>query len=139
MSRKVEIGSRYFNTARKRWVIKTEDGWIEEHRYVMEKSLGRKLTKNEIVHHIDHDKLNNDISNLELTSRSEHMRHHSTGRTYKHSEETKKLLSDKAKQQMAQPGMKEKISKLTKEAMQREDVKERYWKGFNKHLDKFKH
>ena len=49
---------------------------IREHRYVMEKHLGRKLDSSEIVHHINGDGLNNDICNLEIMSRSEHMKHH---------------------------------------------------------------
>ena len=49
---------------------------IREHRYVMEKHLGRKLDSSEIVHHVDGDGLNNDICNLEIMSRSEHMKHH---------------------------------------------------------------
>ena len=41
-------------------------GYVREHRYVMEQHLGRRLTKQEVVHHIDDDVSNNDISNLEL-------------------------------------------------------------------------
>lgn len=37
-----------------------------QHRIVMEKILGRKLRKGEIVHHKDGDKKNNRPSNLEL-------------------------------------------------------------------------
>lgn len=47
------------------------------HRYVMEQHLGRKLLSSEIVHHKDENKQNNDISNLEITNRSAHARHHS--------------------------------------------------------------
>ena len=47
-----------------------------EHRLIMEAHLGRKLRSDEIVHHIDHDKTNNDISNLMIVTRAEHIRLH---------------------------------------------------------------
>jgi len=47
-----------------------------EHRLVMEKKIGRKLTYDENVHHKDGNKLNNSINNLEIMSRSDHTRHH---------------------------------------------------------------
>lgn len=46
--------------------------WKSEHRMIMEDHVGRKLSKNEQVHHIDYDKTNNDISNLYLCSLKEH-------------------------------------------------------------------
>lgn len=46
------------------------------HRKIMENYLGRKLKNNEIVHHKDMNKLNNDISNLEVLTRSEHTKLH---------------------------------------------------------------
>ena len=48
------------------------DGYILEHRYVMSQYLGRPLRDDEIVHHKDGNRLNNDISNLELMTLSEH-------------------------------------------------------------------
>ena len=48
------------------------DKKIYSHRLNMEKALGRKLLKTEIVHHIDCDKTNDDINNLLLCSASEH-------------------------------------------------------------------
>lgn len=57
--------------------IKINGKKFDEHRIVMEKHLGRKLTKTEVVHHIDGDKNNNDISNLKLFSNiSEHVKFH---------------------------------------------------------------
>ena len=46
------------------------------HRVLMESKIGRKLDKNEIVHHKDGDKTNNIIENLELMTRGEHLRIH---------------------------------------------------------------
>jgi len=42
------------------------------HRYLMERFLNRKLMKNEHVHHIDGEILNNDINNLIVVSKSNH-------------------------------------------------------------------
>lgn len=39
---------------------------VLEHRYVMEQHIGRPLTDEETVHHIDGDRQHNNISNLEL-------------------------------------------------------------------------
>lgn len=49
---------------------------IFEHRYLMELQIGRKLTRDEVVHHINGDKLDNSIENLQLMTRSEHALHH---------------------------------------------------------------
>ena len=53
-------------------------GRVVEHRLILSKVLGRMLTKDELVHHIDGDKLNNSPENLELTTRAAHMHHHVT-------------------------------------------------------------
>lgn len=51
-------------------------GYVREHILVMEEHLGRYLTGDEVVHHIDRDKSNNDLCNLQLMTRSEHSRYH---------------------------------------------------------------
>ena len=54
------------------WQIKTPHGHKKEHRWIMEKFLKRSLSKNELVHHINHNKLDNRIENLMIVSREEH-------------------------------------------------------------------
>lgn len=67
------------------------DGYILYHRYVMAKHLGRALKRDEIVHHIDGDKYNNDISNLELTDRASHVGEHHSDHIEKASDTLEKL------------------------------------------------
>ncbi len=50
-------------------------GYVREHRLVVEKRLGRLLDPKEIVHHRDHDTMNNSDENLELfANNQEHKR-----------------------------------------------------------------
>ena len=55
--------------------ITTVDGRrMLEHRYIMEKHIGRLLDVKECVHHIDGDKINNDLDNLFLCkSKADHI------------------------------------------------------------------
>lgn len=46
------------------------------HVVLMERTIGRRLYANECVHHIDGCRSNNDISNLQLMTRSEHVKLH---------------------------------------------------------------
>lgn len=61
---------------------RVKDGYIEFttgvhkgrgiHVVLMEQSIGRRLKKNEVVHHRDEDKGNNNFDNLQLMTRAEH-------------------------------------------------------------------
>ena len=42
----------------------------------MEAHMGRKLKRGEVVHHIDYDKTNNSVENLQVMTRVEHARLH---------------------------------------------------------------
>lgn len=58
--------------------LKPHENWVLEHRYVMECYLGRKLLKQEVVHHIDNNPSNNEIKNLMLLeSQKKHREIHS--------------------------------------------------------------
>lgn len=46
------------------------------HRLIMERHIGRKLLPTEIVHHINDNKFDNRIENLQIVSRSEHNKMH---------------------------------------------------------------
>ena len=57
--------------------IITSDGRrIREHRYIMEQYLGRRLKQNEIVHHINYDRADNRLENLQILDRATHNRVH---------------------------------------------------------------
>jgi len=54
------------------------NGYIAEHILIMEKKIGRFLKTEEIVHHIDGNKLNNDKNNLYLCDKSSHRKIHNS-------------------------------------------------------------
>lgn len=59
------------------------NGYVKLHRLVMELKLQRYLKPEEHVHHVDGNKKNNNIDNLELLDMAEHRRIHNKEMKYK--------------------------------------------------------
>lgn len=64
-------------------VDETTRPWPIEHRWVVEQMIGRPLKPGEIVHHRNHDTLDNRPENLEVMSKAAHIRHHHELGTHK--------------------------------------------------------
>lgn len=63
-------------------------GYVLEHRLVMELYLGRYLTNKEVIHHIDGNTMNNEIDNLEIMTQSKHVSNHNNQRQYNRSDKS---------------------------------------------------
>lgn len=56
--------------------LSSKGGKVYYHRHVASVSIGRWVTSDEVVHHIDHNKLNNRPGNLVVMSQTEHGQEH---------------------------------------------------------------
>ncbi len=54
----------------------TKEGFVYAHRVLAEEKIGRHLKKNELVHHIDHNPMNNNPDNLEVMTLGKHKKRH---------------------------------------------------------------
>ena len=55
---------------------RTAARYEREHRLVVERAIGRRLTRKEDVHHINGDKADNRIENLQVMSKNKHTTYH---------------------------------------------------------------
>lgn len=59
----------------------TKQGYVAEHRLVMEQTLGRYLLPTEVVHHLNGERLDNRPGNLHVFGcNADHLRHELTGK-----------------------------------------------------------
>ena len=56
--------------------LATKEGYVMEHILVMEKHIGRYITRDEVVHHINENRSDNRIENLRLMTFKEHAKFH---------------------------------------------------------------
>lgn len=73
---RVERSSGYVGVRKPDHPYASKDGYVMEHRLVMEEQLGRYLKPDEDVHHINHNKKDNRPENLMVISKSEHSKFH---------------------------------------------------------------
>ena len=77
-------------------ILTKENRYEFEHRLVMEAHIGRKLEHGEHVHHINGDKQDNRLENLELMSKAEHTRHHNKARPMPRDNSTQRFIPRRA-------------------------------------------
>ena len=73
----LRVGANPARQIMKKYIMLKKNGkCIREHRYIMQKKLGRKLLQNEDVHHINGDGTDNRLKNLQIFIHGEHTIYH---------------------------------------------------------------
>ena len=70
-------------------VVKIDKKYKYVHQKIMEDNIGRKISKGEVVHHVDGNKLNNNIDNLLLLRKEEHDKLHRLERRERRNKSTR--------------------------------------------------
>ena len=111
------MGNAYKYKVGERWLkgrymmIKTGKRSELLHRHLMEQKIGRRLLHEEYVHHMDGDKFNNEINNLQIVTAGEHnIIHNNVWVPRKMSDETKEKLRKAHTGKIMSDETKEKIS-----------------------------
>lgn len=71
-------------------IICVNHKFVFKHRYIYEKVFG-KIPEGKVIHHIDHNKLNNNIDNLVALTIGEHNSIHSKGKKQSHNIRSQKI------------------------------------------------
>lgn len=80
--RKIDAGG-YILRLRPNHPHARRSGYVLEHRLVIEESIGRYLTPDEIVHHVNRNKTDNRLENLQVMSEAEHiLLHHPSSASF---------------------------------------------------------
>ena len=82
MNIKTKYGTASISNQGYYYITTNEYGFRNQllHRLIMADAIGCGILSNYVVHHIDGDKLNNDLSNLELLTNEEHTSLHHKGK-----------------------------------------------------------
>lgn len=83
------------------------NGYVAEHRFLMEEEIERYLTKNEVVHHINGIVDDNRIENFKLMTGFNHRSFHKTGS--KHKEESKQKTKETMRKRWQEGKFKERV------------------------------